>query len=131
MAQVNRPTSPHLSIYKWQITMVLSILHRATGVALYAGALLMVAWMVVAAYYPANYAEYHGYLTSWGGRMLLLGWTLSLFYHLANGIRHLFWDIGKGYTIPAATCSGWMVVLFTLGMTAASWAYVYHKAGLL
>lgn len=126
---MERPTSPHLSIYKWQITMVLSITHRATGVALYAGAILMVLWMVAAAYYPAHYATWHGYLISPIGRILLLSWTLSFYFHLANGVRHLFWDMGKGFTLPAAARSGWLVVLFTLGMTALSWGYIYHMSG--
>jgi succinate dehydrogenase / fumarate reductase cytochrome b subunit len=131
MTQVNRPTSPHLGIYKWQNTMVLSILHRMTGVALYVGALAMVAWLIIAAYYPAQYAEWHAYATSAIGRIMLMGWTLSFYYHLGNGIRHLFWDMGKGFTLPAAARSCWMVVIFTVGATLGTWSYVYHTAGQL
>ncbi len=128
---MERPISPHLSIYKPQITSVLSITHRATGVALYAGAVAMVGWLMLAAYYPAHYAAWHACVTSHVGRVLLLGWTLSFFFHLANGIRHLFWDMGKGYSLGVATFSGWLVILFTLAGTAACWGYVMQQAGAL
>lgn len=124
MAPVSRPTSPHLGIYKPQITTILSITHRATGIALYAGALAMVFWLVLAAYAPAHYAKWYQCASSWGGRLLLLGWMLAFYFHLANGIRHLFWDMGKGYGLRAATISGWLVLLFTLTTTAGSYAYI-------
>lgn len=130
MTSAPRPTSPHLTIYKWQITSVLSITHRMTGIALYAGALVMVGWLVIAAYMPYNYVKFHSFFASQFGRVLLLGWTLALYYHLANGIRHLFWDMGKGFTIPQATASGWAVILFTLAATAGSWAFATHAWGL-
>ena len=123
MAPVSRPTSPHLSIYKPQITSVLSITHRMTGIALYVGALAMVAWLVLAAYYPVHYAKWHEIASSWAGRVVLIGFLLAFYFHLANGIRHLFWDMGKGYSLPAANRSGWLVLLFTLAATAASATY--------
>jgi succinate dehydrogenase / fumarate reductase cytochrome b subunit len=126
---MERPTSPHLSIYKPQITSVLSITHRAAGVALYVGMLVLVGWMVIAAYYPAQYAMWHDYVISPFGRVALMSWTLAFYFHLANGVRHLFWDMGKGYSIAAATRSGWLVVFFTLAMTAGTWGYVYSKMG--
>ena len=129
MASVHRPLSPHLSIYKWQITMVLSILHRATGVALYGGSLLLVGWLCLAAYAPAHFATWHGYMISPMGRIVLLAWTLAFYFHFANGIRHLFWDMGKGFELNKARASGVFVVLFTLAATAASWAWVYHQMG--
>lgn len=124
MASVSRPTSPHLSIYKPQITSVLSITHRMTGIALYAGALAMVFWLVLAAYSPVHYAKWHNCASSWGGRLLLLGWMLAFYFHLANGVRHLFWDMGKGYSLPAMKASGLLVLLFTLGATAGSYVYI-------
>lgn len=123
---MERPLSPHLSIYRPQITSVLSITHRFTGIVLYAGMLALVAWMVLAAYYPTRYAQWHDCVTSPVGRVLLLGWLISFYYHLANGIRHLFWDIGKGYSLPAATRSGWLVIMFTLAATALTCGYVYN-----
>lgn len=116
-----RPTSPHLTIYRKQITSVLSITHRLTGVALAVGSALLVAWLYVAAYDPSNYSILYGYMTSDWGRVLMLGWTLAFYYHLSNGIRHLFWDIGKGFTIPQATRSGWLVVILTVVMTGVTW----------
>lgn len=121
---MERPLSPHLGIYRWQITSMTSIAHRMTGIALYAGAVVMVAWLALAAYGPAHYAKWHQCASSWGGRLLLLGWLLSFYYHLANGIRHLFWDMGKGFTIRTATITGWLVIVFTFAATAASCAYI-------
>lgn len=123
---MERPTSPHLSIYKPQITSITSILHRITGLVLYVGALAVVCWLMLAAYAPSHYAKWYGYANSWAGRMVLLGVLLAFHYHLANGIRHLFWDIGKGYAIRTATRSGWCVVLFTFAATAAVWCYIAH-----
>ncbi len=116
-----RPTSPHLNIYRWQITMVLSILHRMTGIGLGVGAALMVAWLYVAAYSPANYAPLQEFMASITGCLLMLCWTAAFYFHLANGVRHLFWDMGKGFTIPQTTRSGWMVVIFTALMTGLTW----------
>jgi succinate dehydrogenase / fumarate reductase, cytochrome b subunit len=124
----NRPTSPHLTIYRWQISSVLSILHRLTGVALFFGTVLIVAWLWSVAYAPSFYAILYGWLASIPGRMLLLGWMAAFYYHLGNGIRHLFWDIGWGFTIPQFTRSGWLVILFTLIMTAATWGFINSSA---
>ena len=120
---MQRPTSPHLTIYRKQITSVLSILHRLTGLALVAGTALMVAWVCIAAYGPIWYGQLHVWLSDGVGKFCLMGWTLAFYYHFANGIRHLFWDIGKGYSIPAVHRTGWLVVLFTVMMTAVTWGY--------
>ena len=90
----NRPISPHLQIYRFQLTSVLSILHRITGIALSVGTILLVYWLVAAASGPGAFATAAGLIGSWFGRLLLLGWTFALFFHLCNGIRHLFWDAG-------------------------------------
>ena len=84
-----RPLSPHLQVYRWQLTSVMSILHRASGVALAAGAILLVWWLGAASDGPEAYAGVQGFLGSWVGRVLLFGWSLALFYHLCNGLRHL------------------------------------------
>jgi succinate dehydrogenase / fumarate reductase cytochrome b subunit len=117
----SRPLSPHLQIYKWQITMVLSISHRATGLALSAGTLLLVWWLVALARGPEAFASAQGLIGSWVGRVLLLGWTFSLFFHLANGIRHLFWDAGYGFEIKTTTVSGWTVVVASVALTVIAW----------
>ena len=117
----SRPLSPHLQVYKWQITMVLSISHRATGVALSVGTLLLVWWLVALATGPQAFAVAQGFVGSWLGRLLLLGWTFSLFFHLANGIRHLFWDAGYGYEIKTTTVSGLAVVAASVALTVIAW----------
>ena len=97
-----RPLSPHLQVYKPQITSVLSISHRLTGVALAAGTLLLAAWIIAAAMGPAAHARVAGFAGSWLGQLMLFGWSVALFYHLLNGIRHLFWDTGRGLDLATA-----------------------------
>src|SRR5690242_2044070 len=95
----NRPASPPMGIYRWQITMTMSLLHRATGVALAVGTLALVYWLVSAARGVEAYSDTQALFGSWIGQFLLWGWTFSLFYHLCNGIRHLAWDAGWGFEI--------------------------------
>ena len=121
MASVKRPLSPHLGIYRWQISMVTSILHRITGAALAVGSILLVTWLWSAAYAPAFYTQLHGWLAGPLGRFLLLGWTAAFYYHFCNGIRHLFWDMGKGLSVPVMTRSGIAVFLVTALLTAFTW----------
>lgn len=118
---VHRPLSPHLQIYKWQLTSVLSILHRATGIALSFGALYLATWVIYAAASPRAYAMFHNFNTSIVGRIVLAGWLFSAFYHLCNGVRHLFWDAGYGFELKDAYRSGWIVVAVSLIATAVSW----------
>ena len=101
MATHNRPISPHLQIYKPQLTSVLSITHRATGVFLALGTLLLVYWIVAIATGPDAYAGVRQFFGSVIGRLLLLAWSYALFYHLCNGIRHLFWDVGLGFEMKS------------------------------
>jgi len=111
--------------------MLLSITHRATGIALSAGALLLVYWLLALASGPAAFADVHGFLGSWLGRLLLFGWTWSLMFHLANGIRHLFWDAGVGFELPAAQASGYAAVVASIAATLAIWVAGYIAAGAL
>lgn len=117
----SRPLSPHLQIYRWQITSVLSILHRLTGLALSVGTPLLVWWLVALASGPDAFATAQAFVGSWLGRLLLLGWSFSLFFHLANGIRHLFWDAGYGFEIKTTTASGWAVVVTSVALTVIAW----------
>ena len=121
MTTENRPLSPHLQIYKPQITSTLSILHRFTGVALSVGALLLVWWLIAAAAGPDAYAGVESFIGSWLGYIVMIGWSFSLFYHLCNGIRHLFWDAGRGFEITTVERSGWVVIIASLSLTAAAW----------
>ena len=120
----DRPTSPHLTIYRPQISSVLSISHRISGLALYGGTLLLVLWLWSAAYKVNAFHTIHEFMGSIPGLILLLGWTLAFYYHLANGIRHLWWDTGRGLSLPDMHRSGWAVIVFTLAMTAGTWAYI-------
>lgn len=121
MSNNGRPLSPHLSIYRWPITMTLSILHRASGVALSIGFVFWAAWLFGAAVGPEAYAVLSAFLTTAVGKVLLVGWSLAFFYHLANGIRHLVWDMGRGFEMRQANASAWFVLLATVVLTTAFW----------
>ncbi len=121
MGSADRPLSPHIQIYRWQLTSVLSILHRAAGVALSAGAILLVWWLAAAASGPDAYEQVQGFLGSWLGLLLLFGWTAALFYHLCNGIRHLVWDTVHGFDLRTTYIGGWAVVAATTALTLVAW----------
>ncbi|HLT79103.1 MAG TPA: succinate dehydrogenase, cytochrome b556 subunit [Ferrovibrio sp.] len=125
MANVERPLSPHLQIYRWPITMVLSILHRVTGVGLGLGTLLLTWWLAAAAAGPEHYATAQAVLGSWFGRLVLFGFTWALFLHLCNGIRHLFWDMGYGYEIKTADRTAWIALAASLVLTILAFALAY------
>lgn len=124
MATGNRPLSPHLQVYRPQITSVLSILHRVTGVALVVGTLLLTWWLAAAAYGPEEFTTIQGFLGSWIGHLLMWAFAFALFYHLCNGVRHLVWDFGWGFEIPSVRQSGLLmlaatVVLWLIALIAA------------
>ena len=125
----SRPLSPHLQVYKPQITSILSILHRMTGVALAAGTLVLVWWLVAAASGGEAFSNAQAIIGSWYGRLLLFGWSFALFYHLCNGIRHLFWDMGRGFELRTVAISGWVVVIFSVILTMMSWVWGYSTMG--
>ena len=121
MSNSGRPLSPHLSIYRWPITMTLSILHRGTGLAMSLGLLVFAAWLVSAASGPADYARFAGLMSTIGGRLFLIGWSFAFFFHLANGIRHLVWDTGRGLEKRQASASAWFVLIVAIVLTVALW----------
>jgi succinate dehydrogenase / fumarate reductase cytochrome b subunit len=125
MATQSRPLSPHLQVYRPQLTSVLSITHRATGVFLCIGTLVLAYWLVALAGGPEAFAAAQGVLGSWLGRLVLFLWTLALFYHLCNGIRHLFWDAGIGLELEQAYATGKAVVGVSAGLTVLSWIIAY------
>ncbi|NIA68243.1 succinate dehydrogenase, cytochrome b556 subunit [Pelagibius litoralis] len=129
MSSSNRPLSPHMQVYRPQITSMLSILHRITGVALAVGTLLLVYWLAAAASGPAAFADAQALIGSIIGRLLLFGWTFALFYHLCNGIRHLFWDAGYGFEIETVSRTGWLVLAAGLALTVISWVLGYTMMG--
>lgn len=125
MENIKRPLSPHLQIYRPQLTSVLSITHRATGIALVAGTLVLVYWLLSLASGAEAYASAQALLGSWLGRIVMLGLTFSLFFHLCNGIRHLFWDVGLGFELKTAYASGTTVVIVSVAMTVIAWSLAY------
>ncbi len=125
----DRPLSPHLEVYRPQLTSVLSITHRMTGVALALGTLLLVYWLVAVASGDAAYDTAQGLIGSVFGRLLLFGWSVALFFHLCNGIRHLFWDAGYGLELPTLYRSGWAVLVASLALTLISWIAGYAAMG--
>lgn len=120
----NRPLSPHLGIYKPQITSILSITHRITGLGLFLGVLLLAWWIFFNVYGCASCIN--PLVFSVFGRVFLVLWTLALYYHMLNGIRHLFWDMGKGFELDVLRKSGIFVVLGAVVLTLASWLYVLN-----
>ena len=121
MSNNGRPLSPHLTVYRWPITMVLSILHRATGIAMAFGLLLLTAWLMQAAAGPEQYQYFLVMMSHPIAIAMLIGWTFAFFLHLGNGVRHLFWDIGLGFEKSQANASAWFVILFAVVTTAAFW----------
>lgn len=115
------PLSPHLQVWRWHVTMLTSILHRASGVGLYIGALIVAAWAVSLAAGPECYATFKAVLGSFPGKVLLFALTAGVFYHLANGVRHLVWDAGQGLDIKSANASAIFVIVLTAVATVAFW----------
>lgn len=121
MSAHNRPLSPHLQVYKPQLTSVLSISHRATGIALAVGTLLLVWWLVAAAAGGEAFDTAQGFFGSWFGILVLFGFSYALMYHLCNGIRHLFWDAGYGFELETAEKANMMTLGGTVVLTVVAW----------
>lgn len=117
---VQRPLSPFMlgSYYRVQLTSLLSILHRITGLLLCLGAIVLVCWVVALAGGPETYARFESLAHSLPGKVMAVAFVLSLSYHLGNGIRHLFWDAGKGFDLKTAYASGYAVVAFAVALSA-------------
>ncbi|HCL49060.1 MAG: succinate dehydrogenase, cytochrome b556 subunit [Gammaproteobacteria bacterium TMED95] len=123
-----RPLSPHIQIYRWTLTMMLSILHRATGVALYAGTALLAWWLLAAASGPDAYATVQAVSSAWYGRLVLFGYTWALFHHMFGGIRHFIWDTGRGFDLKhveiLARITAFTPPVLTLGVWFAAYLYL-------
>lgn len=121
MAAQQRPLSPHLQVYRPQITSMMSIVHRATGVLLALGALALSVWLCSLASAGDGYASFQYWAGSWIGKIALFAFSAALVYHLLNGLRHLFWDIGWGFEIPQFYRSGYTVLVLSVLFTALIW----------
>lgn len=130
MPPIVRPLSPHLQVYRWQIQMVTSILHRATGVILVVGSLLIAAGLIALAAGPEAWACVSGLAGSWFGLLVLFGWTWALSYHWLNGLRHLLQDAGWGYSIAQFVRNGWASVIGSFVLTALVWVVVLSRGGI-
>lgn len=130
MPSTARPLSPHMQVYRWQIQMVTSILHRATGIVLAGGSLLIAAALVALASGPEAWACVVGLAGSWYGLVVLVGWTWALAFHWINGIRHLLQDAGLGYSIERFVASSWISVIGSVLLTGLVWGYVYCCGGI-
>ena len=129
MPNENKPLSPHLQIYRLPLTALLSISHRFTGAFLGLGALLLIAVLAAAASGSDAYESVHVLVTSWLGQLLLLLWTLALYFHLCNGIRHLIWDAGYGFELDAAQKSSWSVLFVAGLLTLSTWGLALMVQG--
>jgi succinate dehydrogenase / fumarate reductase cytochrome b subunit len=125
-----RPLSPHLQVWRWHITMAASIFTRATGVALYVGLFVVVAWAVALASGPDSYGLFMALMASWLGRLVLFGLTVSIFYHLAAGLRHLAFDSGHGFTPKTANTTAVLCMAFAIVATLVVWALAYFTGAI-
>lgn len=124
----DRPISPHLSVWRWHVTMASSIIHRATGVGLYGAGILLAFWLMAAAAGPEAYAQIEPHLIAWYGQTVMYLIVAALAYHLANGIRHLVFDTGAGLTPADADTSAWFVILFAIAAPIGLWALLSFGA---
>jgi len=124
---VRRPLSPHLQAYKWTPSMAGSILHRVSGVALSAGALMLACWLVAAATSDVAYDGVSSFLRSPFGVLLLLGWVAALWYHFCAGLRHLFWDAGLGFDKAVTNRNTTLIYLATAVLTLLTWIVLFAQ----
>jgi len=121
-----RPTSPHLQIYRWQIGNTLSILHRITGATLALGLVALSYWLVCIAGGPQSYAGAARLFASPIGIVFLIGWSFAFYFHLLNGVRHLFWDAGRGFERAQRHASGWFAVAGSIILTLSTWTWAWR-----
>ena len=126
-----RPLSPHLQIYSPLINMVMSILHRITGAALYFGTLILVLWLLAAATGRGNYELVTGLMKTPVGLAVMAGYTWALIHHALGGIRHLIWDTGRGFGLGTVNFMSWLTILGSLAITGGIWFYIFKARGLL
>jgi succinate dehydrogenase / fumarate reductase cytochrome b subunit len=127
---VERPLSPHLSIYRRQINMVMSIVHRITGSALYLGTVLLAAWLVAAAMGPSEFAFVNRLFAHPIGLLILIGYSWALIHHMLGGVRHLIWDTGQGLDPKSADGLAWLTIIGSVITTALVWASALSMRGL-
>ena len=120
-----RPLSPHLSIWRFQLPAVMSITHRITAVILTSGTVLLTAWLLALAFGENSFNLVSIIISHPLGQFVMFGYSVALFYHASNGVRHLFWDFGKGLDIPGVYTSGWMALATMVVLTFGFWAFIF------
>jgi len=128
-ARIERPLSPHLQTYRWTLTMMLSIVHRATGVALYFGTILLAWWLIAVASGPTAYAHVQAFTGSFIGRLMVFAYTWALMHHLLSGIRHFFWDLGYGFKANEREALTWGALIGGISLTVLVWIVAYAIGG--
>ena len=121
MSDSKNPLSPHLQIYRWHISSLLSITHRISGVINLLALILIFFWLLVLSFGESNYESFLLIINSFFGKFILIGFTWSMIFHLLSGIRHLAWDLGYGFEIKTANFSGIIVIIFSLAFTIIFW----------
>jgi succinate dehydrogenase / fumarate reductase cytochrome b subunit len=129
--QAARPLSPHLQIYRFTITMAMSIIHRITGGALYFGTLLLAWWLLSVAMGPDAYALFQTVAGSWFGKLVLFGYTWALLNHMVSGLRYLVWDNIRAFDLKSADVMSWGAVIVGVVLTIVTWALAYELKGVL
>jgi succinate dehydrogenase cytochrome b subunit len=124
-----RPLSPHLQIYRWPLPMAMSIVHRATGIALYYGTVLVAWWLIAAGAGPNAYSKIGGFINSWFGRLVLFAYTWTLIHHMLGGIRHLIWDSGYGFEPHERESLSFATIAGSVGLTLVLWVIGYMIVG--
>jgi succinate dehydrogenase / fumarate reductase cytochrome b subunit len=128
-ARIERPLSPHLSTYRWTLTLALSIIHRATGIALYFGTLLLAWWLIATASGPGAYSHVQAFTGSLIGKLIVFGYTWALLHHLMSGIRYFFWDLGYGFKPNEREALTWGALIAGISATVLIWIIAYAIGG--
>ena len=126
--RIDRPLSPFMT-YRWTLTMAMSIVHRITGIALYAGTLLMAWWLIATASGPGAYATLQAFTSSWIGRVVVFGYTWALLHHMLGGIRHLIWDLGYGFGPSEREWLTRAALFGSISLTIVVWIIAYLAGG--
>ena len=128
-ARPQRPLSPHIQIYKPLVNMVMSILHRITGAALYLGTLLLAWWLIAAATGPDYFSYVSSWFAAWYGKAILIGYTWALLHHMLGGLRHFIWDTGRGYDLTTIDQLSWGSIILSVILTGIIWYWVATSGG--
>lgn len=126
-----RPLSPHLGIYRMSISMLMSIVHRITGAALYFGTILLAAWLIGIAQGPKAFNTVNSFFGHPVGLFIMFGYTWALIHHMLGGLKHFMWDTGRGFNLRTVNLLSWLTPILSVGLTAAIWLVALHMRGMI